>query len=137
MKKRIVSMLLMVALVISATASAATIAPRASDYISRCGLTLSAKGDGKMSIKYEVVGTGIMTKVGPMSFTIDQKVDGKWSYYDTVYGDFYAYDALSSSGNAYFTGEPGVTYRATLNAYASNSSGSGTSEATSLTCVCK
>lgn len=145
MKKRIFSALtaavIMFSLCSSALATEYPIAPIASDYIASVGVSLSANGDGQMTVKYDVVGKGIMNKVGVMSITIDQKVNGQWKPYTTFsvvqHKEYYAYDAISKQGSQAFSATPGVTYRATVLGYAENSSGSDTSSATSGTTVCR
>lgn len=145
MKKKILAALTMAALLFtlctSAFATEYPIDPCASDYIVRVGVSLSANGGGQMTVKYDVVGKGIMDKVGVMSISIDQKVDGKWKPYTSFsavnHEDYYDYDTISNAGSQKFSATPGVTYRATVIGYARNSSGSDTSSATSGTTVCR
>ena len=49
----------------------------------------------------------------------------------------YGYNTAGHSGFAYFDGTPGVKYRVTLKAYASNSSGSDTGYGTSQSVTCQ
>lgn len=145
MHRKIISLMTTAALLFclctSALATDYPVAPIASDYVASVGVSLSANGDGKMTVKFDVVGKGIMDKVGVMSITIDKKVDGAWKPYTTFsvvqHPEYYAHDAISKQGSQEFTATPGVTYRATVLGYAENSSGYDTSYATSGTTVCR
>ena len=140
MKKRITSLVL-VFIMITAIGSTALAATRASEYLASYSISLEAIGDGEMEIYYNVVGTGMMNKIGAQALYVDEYVNGSWTPYVTLTAannsDFYGYNTPVHSGFAYFTGEPGVKYRVTLKAYASDSTGSDTGTGTSLSATCR
>lgn len=139
MKKYLVSFVLILAFLVGTVSAAGS--TRASYYLSGYGISLSASGDGEMKIRYNVDGTGLMTKIGASLLYIEKKVNGYWKEHTFLSGatnpDFYAKDAYGKTGYAYFTGTPGVEYRVTLTAFAMNASGSDTGDATSVTVTCK
>lgn len=83
-----------------------------------------------MAVEMDVTATGLMSKVGVYSLYIEQKINGTWQEYDTVYGmyhsDFYEYNNFSYLGEYIFNGVSGRQYRVTMTALASNSTGGDT-----------
>ncbi|NLH01587.1 MAG: hypothetical protein GX488_06790, partial [Clostridiales bacterium] len=108
MKKRIfsiaMSVLLMLSLCGGAFAAGGTssqqansvIAPKASAYLSSYRVTLTPKANHRMAIDALVYGTSIMDKIGISVIKIDEKKNGEWSSYDTLYAidhpEFYQYN---------------------------------------------
>lgn len=147
MKKSIVSFFIIVALIICCipNAIAAQVPeennPNASLYLSSYSVDLVAIGSGQMAVEMSVNATGTMTKLGVVTLYIEQKINGEWQEYDTVYGmyhsDFYVYNHYSYLGEYIFDGVAGRQYRATITAYARNSSGSDTGTVTSLAVTCR
>lgn len=127
MKKRIVACLLVV-LMMAYTAVPAF--ARASDYLDDYYVDLYATGDGGMSVAVVVNGVGVLDKIGVRRIDIEQKVDGKWVYYDTLdaveHPEFYVYDARTYLNEIPFDGTPGISYRVTVMVYAQRGSGSDT-----------
>ena len=82
-----------------------------------------------------------MNKVGAQALFVDYYSNGYWYPHVTLLGvdnpDFYDYNMYGHSGFAYFDGTPGVKYRVTLLAYASDSTGSDTGTVTSATITCR
>ncbi len=140
MKKRVVSLVLALAMIVSVSGAALATA-KASDYLSSYTISLEAIGNGRMEIFYDVNGTSTMTKIGAQALYVDEYVNGSWSSYTTLLAvdndDFYGYNTAGHAGFAYFNGTPGVKYRVTLVAYARNSSGSDTGWGTSLSATCR
>lgn len=138
MKKRIVACLLVV-LMMAYTAVPAF--ARASDYLDDYYVDLYATGDGGMSVAVVVNGVGVLDKIGVRRIDIEQKVDGKWVYYDTLdaveHPEFYVYDACTYLNEIPFDGTPGISYRVTVMVYAQRGSGSDTGYISSLSEVCK
>ena len=138
MKKRIVACLLVV-LMMAYTAVPAF--ARASDYLDDYYVDLYATGDGGMSVAVVVNGVGVLDKIGVRRNDIEQKVDGKWVYYDTLdaveHPEFYVYDARTYLNEIPFDGTPGISYRVTVMVYAQRGSGSDTGYISSLSEVCK
>jgi len=83
-----------------------------------------------MAVEMDITGTRTMTKIGVYSLFIEEKKNGVWSEYDTVYGiyhsDFYDYNTNSYLGEYFFNGVAGRQYRVTMTAYARDSTGSDT-----------
>ena len=133
-------MMLAFVLVVSVSGAALAVT-RASDYLSVYVISLDAIGNGEMEIYYDVNGTGRMTKIGAQALYVDEYVNGDWVPYLTLTAaendGFYGYNTAWHSGFAYFDGTPGVKYRVTLKAYASNSSGSDTGYGTSQSVTCQ
>lgn len=146
MKKRISALLLIVVFAFCMGTTVLAIQepggdlPNASLYLDSYAVDLVALGNGEMSVGMDVVGTGLMTKIGVLSLFIEEKVNGTWLPYTTVYGiaqpDFYMYNTHSYIGEYSFYGTAGVQYRATITAYARNSNGSDTGNVTSLAVTC-
>jgi hypothetical protein len=114
---------------------------KASAYLSTYNVALSAQTDHRMAIGVTVTGTSIMDKIGVSIIDIDQKINGVWSDYDTLYAlynpNFYQYDTTSYCDTISFYGTQGVQYRVTLTVYAGKGSGSDTGVLTSYTVTCK
>lgn len=147
MKKRIISLFLVLAIITGSTtvAMAANIPsteidPQASWYLDSYSVTLEAVGDSIMYIDMVVYGTTTMTRLGVNKIFIEEKINGVWEEFDTVYGannpSFYSYGTRFYVGEYSFEGTPGRDYRVTLTVYAGNSSGSDTGEITSVVDTC-
>lgn len=145
MKKIFVCFVLSLVLVVSVFPVMAVepdddISPQASLYLERYSTGLSALGNEQMLIRVSIAGVGTQDKIGIQRIDIDQLVNGKWIYYDTMYGlehpEFYTYDALDYVNEIYFNGTHGTTYRVTVKAYAKKGNGSDTGFVTSNSCVC-
>ncbi len=138
MKKRIISFLL-VTLMMACTAVPAF--ARASDYLDDYYVDLYASGNGEMSVAVVVNGVGVLDKIGVTRINIEQKVNGKWTYYDTLdsvdHPEFYTYDSRSYLNIIPFEGTPGVSYRVTVLVAAIRGSGSDTGYISSMSEVCK
>lgn len=144
MKKRVVSFVMAVLMLFgTTTAMAAEVEDglRASYYLSTYSVALGARDNHRMAITVDVNGTGVMDKIGISVLCIDQKIDGEWYEFDTLYGyehpDYYEYDSLDYFNTLYFTGEAGVQYRVTVTVFAQNSTGHDTGDVTSYTVTCK
>lgn len=112
----------------------------ASYYLDSYAVVLTAKGNGKMAITANVEGVGVQDQIGLLSIDIDQKVDGKWCYYDTLdavdHPEFYDYDSWDYFHTIYFYGTPGVSYRVTLTVYAEKGGGWDTGYVSSFAATC-
>lgn len=138
MKKRIVSFLL-VSLVMACTAVPAF--ARSSAYLDDYYVDLYATGDGGMSVAVVVNGVGILDRIGITRIDIEQKVNGKWTYYDTLdavdHPEFYTYNARTYLNEIPFDGTPGISYRVTVMVAAFRGSGSDTGYISSVPELCK
>lgn len=141
MKKRAISFLLAVVMLLTLTGTAFAVAPRASDYLDSYMVVLRAMGNGTMEVSMSVEGVGIQDKIGVREVMIEKKINGVWTYQESLdsvdYPEFYAYNSRDYLGAVNFTGTPGVSYRVTLTVYARTGTGSDTGYVTSPVVVCK
>ncbi len=143
MKKKVTALLLAVIMIftVSGAAMAGEAQTRASHYLDSYYVTLAAKGSGKMGIGISVNGVDVEDKIGVQQIDIDVKVNGKWTYYDTLdcidYPEFLESNTDTYINTVYFYGTPGDTYRVTLTAYAEKDGGWDTGYVTSFSAVCK
>lgn len=144
MKKRIISALLAVMLMLSASISCYAVEARASRYFDGYLLAITAKSNNQMTVSFTVYGMGEMDKIGAYYIRIEEEIaTDEWVKTFTAYGDkmpdkFYSYNAYEHGGDYTFTGVPGVKYRAVMKAYAEDKNGSEYSK--EFTCtgrVCK
>lgn len=129
MKKRIISALLAVMLMLSATLPCYAVEARASTYFDGYILGMSAPGNAQMTVSFSVLGMSKMDQIGAYYIRIEEEyATDKWAKTFTVYGSsdpnkFYSYNAYDHGGSYTFTGVPGVKYRAVMKSYAKNSNG--------------
>lgn len=145
MKKRIFSFLLAFAMLGSSVCAAAVEpeepTPYASLYLDGYGISLKAKGGGKMVITFIVFGTNDMDCIGAQKILVEEWDGTEWVKTGTLTAEknseFYAYNVSEHAETATFYGLPGVQYRATLTAYAELDGGSDTGTVTSNieTCI--
>ena len=113
---------------------------QSSQYLSSYTVALIALSNGKMAVEMDVNATGYMTQVGVQELYIEQKINGVWQEFDTVYGaahsDFFEYNDYTYLGEYFFYGVNGRQYRVTMTAFARNSSGSDTGDVMSVTATC-
>lgn len=141
MKKKLCSLVLLFAMILSAVpANAVEVKePRASAYFDGYAMVIGPLGNGKMNVSFAVYGTGHMDKIGVYSLRIETEfAPEKWVEEFTVYGedhvtDFFSEDIYEHVGSYTFTGIPGLKYRAVLVAYAEDASGSEYSREISCT----
>lgn len=143
--KKLVSILICAVMIVSSgtsLAAAATnseqavplafISPRASEQLDSYAISLTAKGDGILSVYYSVYGThDKMACIGAQTITIEKKTGSStWTTYKT-FSSLYSYNTISRVDSFTFNAVPGTTYRAVMTAYGRDSSGSDTGEITS------
>lgn len=142
MKKRLLSILLIMVMSLSIGGGSllAWIGVQSSTHLNTYSIYLGATGNNKMTVSFSVLGTGQMTKIGAQKILIEKQTGSSWVTVATYHGStnpaFYRSNAYSHAYEFSFTGSPGVTYRATLTAYAENSSGSDTQTGVSNTVQC-
>jgi len=94
-----------------------------------------------MAVEMDVNATGYMLQLGVQELYIEQKINGVWQEYDTVYGiyhsDFYEYNDYTYLGEYVFNGVAGRQYRVTMTAYARNSTGSDIGQVMSGAVTCR
>lgn len=145
MKKCIFSFLLVFAMLGSAICATAVEpeepTPYASLYLDGYGVSLAAKGGGKMTVTFIVYGTDDMDCLGAQKIVIEEWDGIEWTKMGTLTAEknpgFYAYDISEHAASANFYGIPGMHYRATLTAYAELDGGSDTGTVTSNIETCK
>lgn len=141
-KKRIVSTLFAVLLLISAVGSANAVEPRASSVLSGYGISLTADGNGKMTFLFRVYAPQLVQKLGAQKVEIQHLVDDDWVPYKTFTAianpNFYDYDAPLSQHTKTFEAEVGETYKAVLTVFSLGYDGtSATRTSESYTAVCR
>ena len=155
MRKRFIGFIV-IALIMSTTISANNIeslpptdlvtryvvSPFASAYLDDYSISIGARDNCRIVITMDVNAVRTVDKIGCVMLVIEHKIDGVWYEYDTLIGlehpDFYMYDTASYLGSYAFYGEAGVQYRATMTAYAQDSSGYDTGEPiTSYVITCR
>ena len=141
MKRKLLAIPVVIALLLTFTCTAFASETKASDYIATYHASLSAGGNGRIDITYKVTATHSMLQVGVQSFFIEKYVNGSWLPCTTLLGsenpDFYSYNTREHFNVTSFAGIPGVKYRVTMTAYAQDNQGSDTSSATSNEVTCR
>lgn len=110
---RLVSIVLVLSFfVLTIGASAST---NASDYISVVSAIVTSEGDGKITVGFSILATGIMTKVGATKIVIKDSSNTTVTvirYTDPGYEYMMASNAGSCSNNVTYKGVKGTTYYA-------------------------
>lgn len=129
MKRKIISVILMLAFALSLSGTAMAVQPRASDYFAYTDVYASAVSDSGILIEIEIDATHTMQKVGATDVYIyEQQSDGDYEIVFTYTSD--EYTQLMRSNNAFYTGSityqgtEGVKYYAICTLYCKDSSGS-------------
>lgn len=130
MKKKFISALLAVTLLLSVSLPCYAVEARASKYFDGYILGIAAQGNAQMTVSFSVLGMSKMDQIGAYYIRIEEEIStDKWITTFTAYGDknpskFYSYNAYDHGADYTFTGVPGVKYRAVLKAYAKDKNGS-------------
>ena len=118
-----------------------TVAPHASSYLDDYSIAFGARDNCRMVITMDVNAPRTMDRIGCMTLTIENKIDGKWYECDTLvsadYPEFIATNTASYFHSINYYGTAGVQYRVTMLAYARDSSGSDTGKVTSYVVTCR
>lgn len=124
---RSISVILVIVFLISAPVHTFAAEARASAWLSAYSASIEASGNGIITIKFRVVGTGTMTKLGASTIDI-YKSNGTFvktiSYTASGNGYMMGYNTAFHSGSVPYSGVAGQKYYAVVNFYAKNSSGS-------------
>ena len=144
LKKRTVSLLLVICISVSLLTIGNALDARASTYLSSYSATVFAESNGDMSVDVVVRGLKLMDKIGVNSMRIEEKYseNGSWHYYDTLYGvddpdTFYFYGKRTFLNSIPFKGTPGYYYRVYATVYAGDSEGCDTGITPSNSALCK
>lgn len=135
MKKtvRVLALVLAFAIFMAVPVSASEISPYASSYFLGHGANLETVSSSSFKVWFSVTAVGTMTKLGVNYIDIEQSSDGvNWSvvktYTKEAYTNLVASNAYYHSGYVtYSNKQSGYQYRAYVEFYAKNSSGTATS----------
>ena len=123
---RVIAMFVVVALLIPTgiTVNATeAIQPRASDYLASYGAYVYPAGNGKVSVYFNVLGTGYMDEIGALSIEIYESRDGiNWVWTETFkfnssFG-MLGYNDNYHSGSVTYKGVAGRYYKALISVWA-------------------
>jgi hypothetical protein len=135
MKKvvKTVSLILILSIILSVS-SLATIVPCSSDYIYSGHASITKGTGGSITIMFDVIGYGTMTKLGALSiklYTSSGSLVKTFSASNS--SNLMGSNVASYSGSVSYAGTSGTSYYAVVTFYASNNSGTGTSTFTTPT----
>lgn len=109
------------------SASAATITPNASDYLSYYSAEATTDRNSKIIISFDVNATRFMNFVGASYIVVQENSNGSWkgvaSYFGSSTVGMLATDTYSHTGSISHKGTTGKQYRALVTIYAGNESG--------------
>lgn len=128
------AVVLVVLMILSTTAFAAD--ARASSRIDRATATLSVTSSGDLYVYFTVLASGTMDTLGANKIDIQRQDGSRWITEETLttrdYPEIQTSNAARHSATVTYTPDyTGATYRVVVTAYAKDSSGSSTSQATS------
>jgi len=129
---RLISLILLAAMLLSTAAFAATLQ---SDYIYYTSCSASRSGN-TVTINFSITGKGTMTKIGSTSIYLYENAGSGWSLVKTYsyLNPLYAATLMGSNtyyknGSVTYNGVSGRNYYAVIYYYAGNSSGSDSTSA--------
>jgi len=132
MKKRFLSVVTALLVLSIYTAPVANAAIQASKYLTSYSAYIYPTGSGKMTIYFDVQGTGTMDEIGALSIRLQQKPSGSstWTtiqtYSYTNYTNMLAYNTFYYGSSVSYSGLSGYSYRAYVTVWAGKD-GSGDS----------
>ncbi len=123
-KSRVISLLLLIACMLTITVNAQGIVPYASDQIDAYDGDAIACGNGRLAIEFSIEGTGIMKSIGSSKITIYEKYgeDG-WMIAKafTEKDDGMTVSGTNSYGTTmYFNGIKGTQYKVVITVFATD-----------------
>lgn len=124
MKKKLVSVLAALMVISICAAPVASASAQASLYLSSYNAYIYPTGTGKMSIYFDVQGTGTMDEIGALSIRLQQKPSGSstWTtvqtYSYTNYPNMLAYNTYYYGSSVNYSGLSGYSYRAYVTVWA-------------------
>ena len=94
-----------------------------SSYLTRSSAYLWAEGDGKISIWFDVTGTGTMDEIGALTIILQKSSnETTWSTVKTFsysdYPNMMEYDSVDCVSGVYYSGTEGMYYRAYVTVWA-------------------
>lgn len=114
MKRFITLMMAMMLFVlcVAPCAHAEDIAPYSSNFFTGYGTTLSKEGNGRIKIVFSVTGTGICSKLGVASYSVDRlNDDDHWENVSGLLNGSMGSYVTNYTFSRYFNGVAGETYR--------------------------
>lgn len=128
MKKRLLSLLFAMLLLVSLSTAAYAVNARASDYFGATSVRAYAKSGGKILFEVDINATHTMQEVGASEiYVYEQQDDGSWDNVYTFTMDEHAYlietNSMSACVDATYQGTVGKNYFATVACYAKDSNG--------------
>ena len=113
--KKALSTILVVTLLFSCMFScvmAEEVSPRASDYFTSYGTSMTAVGSGRIAITFKAVGTDICNQIGVATYHVErQDDDGNWENVSGALSGQTGTNVASYTFGRYFQGVAGETYR--------------------------
>ena len=128
MKKRLLSLLFAVLLLVSLSTAAYAVNARASDYFGATSVRAYAKSGGKILFEVDINATHTMQEVGASEiYVYEQQDDGSWDNVYTFTMDDHPYLIETNTAGAFvdatYQGTVGKNYFATVACYARDSAG--------------
>lgn len=106
-----------------------TVEPRASSYLSSYMAYIAPVGSGKVQIRFDVEGTGVMDKIGTTTIVLKESTNG--TSFTTVktfkvasYSSMLASNKVSYTSYVPYSGTAGRYYQAVVTVYAEKNGGS-------------
>ena len=120
MKKMRIVFIVMLVLIMSATALAENISPRNSNYFTSYGTSVSHQGGGTLLITFSTVATDIADQLGVATYSVQKRDDdGDWVDVSGLLSGQTGSGVVSYTYSRYFFGVPGETYRVNVTFYCS------------------
>ncbi len=115
-------------------ASAATVIPNASNYLSSYSASVTNASGGRIIVNFDVNATRVMQQVGASYIVVQVYNSGTWtgvaSYFGSTTSGMLAYNTFSNVGSVGYQGIAGQLYRALVTVYAADSTGSDSRQVT-------
>ena len=141
MKKRVLSLLIIVCMLFALTTAASA---RASAYLDGYRLSPTALGNGEIELYVRIEAVYAVDRVGIMALQIEERYSptSSWHLYDTILGSedpdtYYFYDFPIYTGTFTFDLTPGYDYRFIVTAYAGDSTGFDTGVVSTIPITCE
>jgi hypothetical protein len=109
----------------------------ASIYISAFAASIRADGNGKVSVLYDITGTGIMEEIGSTTITVYENGNVIKTYQYTTTPSMMAYNTSCHGGSVTYSGTAGKSYYATVAFWAGKQGGGDARTKTTLTVTAK
>lgn len=128
MKKRLLSLVFAMLLLVSLSTAANAVNARASDYFGATSVRAYAKSGGKILFEVDIDATHTMQEVGASEiYVYEQQDDGSWDNVYTFTMDEHSYlietNSMSACVDATYQGTVGKNYYAAVACYAKDSNG--------------